>query len=140
MKLANLKASPPGGTLLVVSADLTLCQTVGGIAPSLTQALADWRRVAPQLEEVYVALSAGHARHAQPFAARVCQPLAEGGWWVALSECGAIRLAAAPGECVAAAPGECVAVSPEDLPAGVREWLEGGLPRGVVSACFPPFV
>jgi hypothetical protein len=132
MKLANLKASPPGGTLLVVSADLTLCQTVGGIAPSLTQALADWRRVAPQLEEVYVALSAGHARHAQPFAARVCQPLAEGGWWVALSECGAIRLGAAPGE--------CVAVSPEDLPAGMREWLEGALPRGVVSACFPPFV
>lgn len=132
MKLANLKASPPGGTLLVVSADLNLCQTVGGIAPSLTQALADWRRVAPQLEEVYVALSAGHARHARharPFEARVCQPLAEGGWWVALAECGAIRLAAAPGE--------CVAVSPEDLLAGVREWLEGALRRGVVSTCFP---
>ncbi len=132
MKLASLKASRPGGTLLVVSADLTLCQTVGGIAPSLAQALADWRRVAPQLEEVYAALSAGHARHAQPFEARVCQPLAEGGWWVALAECGAIRLAAAPGE--------CVAVSPEDLPARVREWLEGELRRGVVSTCFPPFV
>ncbi len=129
MKLASLKASRPGGTLLVVSADLTLCQTVGGIAPSLAQALADWRRVAPQLEEVYAALSAGHARHAQPFEARVCQPLAEGGWWVALAECGAIRLAAAPGE--------CVAVSPEDLLAGVREWLEGALRRGVVSTCFP---
>ena len=128
MKLASLKASRPGGTLLVVSADLTLCQTVGGIAPSLTQALADWHRVAPQLEEVYAALSAGHARHAQPFEARVCQPLAEGGWWVALAECGAIRLAAAPGE--------CVAVSPEDLPAEVRGRLEGEITAGGIKQCF----
>jgi hypothetical protein len=121
MKLASLDTARPGGTLLVVSADLSLCQTVGGIASTLAQALADWDRVVPQLGEVYAALSAGHARHARPF-----------GWWVALAECGAIRLAAAPGE--------CVAVSPEDLPAGMREWLEGALPRGVVSACFPPFV
>ncbi len=122
MKLASLKASRPGGTLLVVSADLTLCQTVGGIAPSLAQAVADWQRVAPQLEEVYTALSGGHARHAQAFDPRLCQPLEEGRWWVSVAECGTIRLAAAPGE--------HVAVSPEDLPTDVRAWLKRTLASG----------
>lgn len=117
MKLASLKAPRPCGTLLEVSADLVLCQTVGGIAPGLEHAMADWQRIAPQLEEVYAALSAGHARHAQPFEARACRPLAEGGWWVALAKCGAIHLAAAPGE--------CVATPQEILPAPLCEWLEG---------------
>ncbi|MDD2987954.1 MAG: hypothetical protein PHI64_03250 [Zoogloea sp.] len=130
MKLAGLKAFRPGGTLLVVSADLTLCQTVGGIAPGLAQAVADWHRVASQLEEVYAALSTGHARHAHAFDPRQCQPLAEGGRWVAFAECGAIRLVVAPGE--------CVAVSLEDLPAEVREWLEGEMAAGRFKWCFPP--
>jgi len=82
MKLASLDTARPGGTLLVVSADLSLCQTVGGIASTLAQALADWDRVVPQLGEVYAALSAGHARHARPFIARECLPwpTRRGGW------------------------------------------------------------
>lgn len=116
MKLASLDTARPGGTLLVVSADLSLCQTVGGIASTLAQALADWDRVVPQLGEVYAALSAGHARHARPFIARECLPLADEAWWVAFHPPGT--------PCLVAAPGDRVAVPPDTLPAELRDWLE----------------
>lgn len=116
MKLATLDTARPSGTLLVVSADLSLCQTVGGIASSLAQALAEWDRVVPQLGEVYAALSAGHARHARPFIARECLPLADEAWWVAFHPPGT--------PCLVAAPGDRVAVPPDTLPAELRDWLE----------------
>ena len=49
MKLATLKAGGRDGTLVVVSRDLSRCQTVGGIAGTLQAALDDWVTCAPQL-------------------------------------------------------------------------------------------
>ena len=67
MKLATLKAGGRDGTLVVVSRDLSRCQTVGGIAGTLQAALDDWVTCAPQLAEVYTALNDGSAGHALPF-------------------------------------------------------------------------
>jgi fumarylacetoacetate (FAA) hydrolase len=49
MKLATLKRGGRDGTLVVVSRDLTRCQTVADIATTLQQALDDWEATAPQL-------------------------------------------------------------------------------------------
>ncbi|PLX75140.1 MAG: 2-keto-4-pentenoate hydratase [Azoarcus sp.] len=67
MKLATLKHGGRDGTLVVVSRDLSICQTVGGIAKTLQAALDDWDNVVAELELVYDMLNAGHARHAIPF-------------------------------------------------------------------------
>jgi len=82
MKLATLKQGGRDGTLAVVSRDLTLCQTVPGIAATLQAALDDWPRIAPQLAEVYTALNNGAARHAQPFDPAQCHsPLPRAYQW-----------------------------------------------------------
>jgi len=82
MKLATLKAGGRDGTLVVVSRDLTRCQAVPEIAPTLQRALDDWATIAPQLAEVYEALNAGAARHAQPFDPRRCaSPLPRAYQW-----------------------------------------------------------
>ena len=73
MKLATLKQGGRDGTLVVVSRDLSRCQTVGGIATTLQQALDQWDEKAPQLAAVYDMLNNGHARHAQPFDPRLCR-------------------------------------------------------------------
>lgn len=67
MKLATLKQGGQDGTLVVVSRDLSLCQSVPGIARTLPAALENWERILPELAELYTALSHGGARHAQPF-------------------------------------------------------------------------
>ena len=72
MKLATLKAGGRDGTLVVVSRDLSRCQTVGGIAGTLQAALDDWVTCAPQLAEVYTALNDGAASHALPFDEALC--------------------------------------------------------------------
>ena len=82
MKLATLKAGGRDGTLVLVSRDLTRCQAVPEIAPTLQRALDDWATIAPQLAEVYEALNAGAARHAQPFDPRRCaSPLPRAYQW-----------------------------------------------------------
>ena len=82
MKLATLKQGGRDGTLVVVSRDLRRCQTAGGIAATLQQALDDWDAVAPQLAVVYDMLNNGHARHAQPFDPRFCHsPLPRAYQW-----------------------------------------------------------
>ena len=82
MKLATLKRGGRDGTLVVVSRDLTFCQTVGEIAITLQQALDDWDAKAPQLEAVYAALNHGAARHAEPFDPRLCHsPLPRAYQW-----------------------------------------------------------
>lgn len=82
MKLATLKHGGRDGTLVVVSRDLSRCQTVGGIARTLQAALDDWDTVAPELELVYDMLNHGHARHAIPFDPRHCHsPLPRAYQW-----------------------------------------------------------
>ncbi len=82
MKLATLKHGGRDGTLVVVSRDLTRCQTVGGIARTLQAALDDWDNVAPELELVYDMLNHGHARHAIPFDPAHCHsPLPRAYQW-----------------------------------------------------------
>ena len=82
MKLATLKHGGRDGTLVVVSRDLSRCQTVGDIAPSLQQALDNWDEVLAPLELVYDMLNNGHARHAIPFEPGHCHsPLPRAYQW-----------------------------------------------------------
>lgn len=59
MKLASLKRGGRDGTLIVVDRKLHLATTVPKIARTLQQALDDWARAAPELENVYERLNAG---------------------------------------------------------------------------------
>ena len=82
MKLATLKEGGRDGTLVVVSRDLTRCQTVADIARTLQQALDDWDGVVAGLDRVYQMLNNGHARHARPFDPRECHsPLPRAFQW-----------------------------------------------------------
>ena len=56
MKLASLRRGDRDGRLAVVSRDLTRCQLVPGIAPTLQAALDDWSTVQPRLAERAAAL------------------------------------------------------------------------------------
>jgi catechol 2,3-dioxygenase-like lactoylglutathione lyase family enzyme len=73
MKLATLKRGGRDGTLVVVSRDLTRCQTV---ADMRYDAAAGARRLggdgAATGDAVYEALNHGAARHAEPFDPRLC--------------------------------------------------------------------
>jgi len=51
MKLASLRRGHRDGRLVIVSRDLTRCQLVPGIAPTLQAALDDWAQVFPKLAE-----------------------------------------------------------------------------------------
>jgi fumarylacetoacetate (FAA) hydrolase len=82
MKLATLKQGGRDGTLVVVSRDLTRCQTVGGVAQTLQKALDEWDVVKSELDAVYDALNHGAARHAQPFIPAECHsPLPRAYQW-----------------------------------------------------------
>src|SRR5690606_33474426 len=59
MKRASLKRAGRDGTLLVVSRDLKRAVAVSAIAPTLQHALEEWKRDAPNLQEVYERLNAG---------------------------------------------------------------------------------
>jgi fumarylacetoacetate (FAA) hydrolase len=56
MKLASLRRGGRDGRLAIVSRDLTRCQLVPGIAPTLQAALDDWTSVQPKLAERAAAL------------------------------------------------------------------------------------
>ena len=67
MKLATLKGGRPDGKLVVVSRDLSKAVSAEEIAPTLLQALEQWQTVAPALQKLSDALSAGAANGAFAF-------------------------------------------------------------------------
>jgi fumarylacetoacetate (FAA) hydrolase len=84
MKLATLRRGGRDGRLVVVSRDLTRCQLVPGIAPTLQAALDDWETIAPKLSERAAALELG-GDHADvlPFDQGSCAaPLPRAYQWV----------------------------------------------------------
>jgi fumarylacetoacetate (FAA) hydrolase len=82
MKLASLKQNGRDGTLVVVSRDLSVAQTVADIALTLQAALDNWQHLAPKLQQVYDALNNGAARHAFPFDQTQCHsPLPRAYQW-----------------------------------------------------------
>ena len=82
MKLATYKDGSRDGQLLVVSRDLGLAHFATGAASRLQQALDDWNFISPQLQDLYVALNQGRARHAFAFDPRRCMaPLPRAYQW-----------------------------------------------------------
>ncbi len=85
MKLATYKNKSRDGELRVVSRDLTRCQAVPHLAPSLQILLDDWDALAPQVLEVYEALNHADysvARHAEAFEpARCMAPIPRATQW-----------------------------------------------------------
>ena len=67
MKLATLKDGTRDGTLAVVSRDLRRALKADHVAPTLQAALDDWGYLAPQLQEMFVALESGHTSKAFEF-------------------------------------------------------------------------
>ena len=61
MKLGSLKEGGRGGTLVVVSRDLSRAVRATGIAPTLQRALEDWDSAAPRLNALYDSLNEGDA-------------------------------------------------------------------------------
>ncbi len=82
MKLATYKDGSRDGQLLVVSRDLHSAHFATGIASRMQQLLDDWNFVSPQLEDLYLTLNQGKARHAFAFDARQCMaPLPRAYQW-----------------------------------------------------------
>ncbi len=82
MKLATRKQGGRDGTLVVVSRDLSRCQPIPDIAPTLQAAMDDWDACAPRLRDVAAQLDAGTARHAEPFDPAACHsPLPRAYQW-----------------------------------------------------------
>ena len=71
MKLASLKHGRDG-RLVLVSRDLHRAVDATHIAPTLQAALDDWERCAPELQEIYTELNAGHAPGAVDFDEGAC--------------------------------------------------------------------
>ena len=72
MKLATYKDGSRDGQLVVVSRDLATAHFATGIATRLQQALDDWNFLSPQLQDLYVTLNQGRARHAFEFVPEMC--------------------------------------------------------------------
>ena len=72
MKLATYQDGSRDGQLVVVSRDLTQAHYATHIANRLQHVLDDWNYLSPQLEDVYVSLNQGRARHAFPFDPAQC--------------------------------------------------------------------
>jgi len=82
MKLATYKDGSRDGQLVVVSRDLSTAHYATGIAHHLQQVLDDWNFLSPQLQDLYVALNQGKARHAFPFDPQMCMaPLPRAYQW-----------------------------------------------------------
>jgi fumarylacetoacetate (FAA) hydrolase len=82
MKLATYQDGSRDGQLVVVSRDLGLAHFATGTATRLQQALDDWNFISPQLQDLYVALNQGRARHAFDFDPRLCMaPLPRAFQW-----------------------------------------------------------
>jgi fumarylacetoacetate (FAA) hydrolase len=72
MKLATYRDGSRDGQLVVVSRDLSTAHYATGIATRLQQVLDDWNFLSPQLEDLFVTVNHGKARHAFPFEPRQC--------------------------------------------------------------------
>ncbi len=82
MKLATYKDGSRDGQLVVVSRDLSTAHYATGIAQTLQQVLDDWNFLSPQLQDLYVTLNSGKARHAFPFDPAMCMaPLPRAYQW-----------------------------------------------------------
>ncbi|GAA6142911.1 fumarylacetoacetate hydrolase family protein [Hydrogenophaga sp. 5NK40-0174] len=82
MKLATYKDGSRDGQLIVVSRDLSMAHYATGIAQTLQQVLDDWNFLSPQLQDLYVTLNNGKARHAFPFDPAMCMaPLPRAYQW-----------------------------------------------------------
>lgn len=82
MKLATLKDGSRDGQLVVVSRDLSQAHYATGIANTLQQVLDDWAFMAPQLEDLSVALNQGRMRQAFAFDPAHCMaPLPRAYQW-----------------------------------------------------------
>jgi fumarylacetoacetate (FAA) hydrolase len=82
MKLATLKDGSRDGQLVVVSRDLSSAHFATGIASRLQQVLDDWNFLSPQLQDLYVTLNQGKARHAFEFVPALCMaPLPRAYQW-----------------------------------------------------------
>ena len=82
MKLATYKDGSRDGQLVVVSRDLSQAHYATGIANTLQQALDDWNFIAPQLQDLSVALQHGKTRHAFAFDPAMCMaPLPRAYQW-----------------------------------------------------------
>jgi fumarylacetoacetate (FAA) hydrolase len=82
MKLATYKDGSRDGQLLVVARDLHTAHYATGIATRLQQLLDDWNFLSPQLEDLYLTLNQGKARHAFAFDPRQCMaPLPRAYQW-----------------------------------------------------------
>ena len=82
MKLATYKDGSRDGQLIVVARDLSMAHYATGIAERLQQVLDDWNFLSPQLQDLYVALNQGKARHTFPFdPARCMAPLPRAYQW-----------------------------------------------------------
>ncbi len=136
MKLATYKDGSRDGQLVVVSRDLRMAHYATGAAHTLQQVLDDWNFIAPQLQDLQVALNQGRARHAFAFEpARCMAPLPRAfQWLVAAGPGGLPQLRQGSGdafagphddmmlhdEALAAHAGAGLAVITGDLPAQAR--------------------
>lgn len=90
MKLATYRDGSRDGQLVVVSRDLTTAHYATGMAGTMQQLLDDWNFIAPQLQDLYVTLNHGKARHAFPFEPGMCKaPLPRPFSWAGGSVLGA---------------------------------------------------
>ena len=86
MKLATYKDGSRDGQLVVVSRDLSSAHYATGTATRLQQVLDDWNFLSPQLQDLYVTLNQGKARHAFAFEPRQCMaPLPRAYQWAEAS-------------------------------------------------------
>ncbi|WP_341890766.1 fumarylacetoacetate hydrolase family protein [Variovorax sp. YR752] len=82
MKLATYHDGSRDGQLVVVSRDLSSAHYASGIATRLQQVLDDWNFLSPQLEDLYLTLNHGKARHAFAFEPAKCMaPLPRAYQW-----------------------------------------------------------
>jgi fumarylacetoacetate (FAA) hydrolase len=82
MKLATYQDGSRDGQLVVVSRDLSTAHYASGIATRLQQVLDDWNFLSPQLEDLYLTLNHGKARHAFAFEPQKCMaPLPRAYQW-----------------------------------------------------------
>ena len=82
MKLATYNDGSRDGQLVVVSRDLAQAHFATGIATRMQQVLDDWNFISPQLEDLFVTLNHGKARHAFAFEPRLCMaPLPRAYQW-----------------------------------------------------------
>ncbi len=105
MKLATYKDGSRDGQLVVVSRDLSQAHFATATATRLQQVLDDWNFLSPQLQDLYVTLNHGRARHAFAFDPRLCMaPLPRAYQFVEAAAYPQHQARLGPGEPAAAAP------------------------------------